>query len=76
MRTEFSKLQKIRFARFIISSDFGCALIHSTDNISFGLNTRKYQGHIVSSYGSNLICVNLIVNHTKLTLVNNLWKSF
>ena len=29
----------------------------STDNIAFGPNTKKYQDHIVCSYGCKLICL-------------------
>ena len=32
-------------------------LIPSTDNINFGPNTKKYQDHIIRSYGYKLICV-------------------
>ena len=40
-----------------MNGDFECVLILSTDNFNFGPNTKKYQGHIVCSYGQKVICV-------------------
>ena len=37
--------------------NFECVLIPSTDYIDFDPNTKKYQDHIVFSYGYKLICV-------------------
>ena len=37
--------------------DFECVLIPLTDNIDFGPNSKKYQDHIVCSYGYKLIYV-------------------
>ena len=36
---------------------FECVLIPSFDNIDFGPNNKKYQDHIVCSYGHKLIYV-------------------
>ena len=44
----FKRLAKVQF---VIFGDFECALIPTTDNIYFGPNTKKYQDHIVCSYG-------------------------
>ena len=50
-------LKKLTNAPFIIYGDFVCVLIPSNDVINFGPNTKKYQDHIVCSYGYKSICV-------------------
>ena len=45
---------KILKAPFIIYGDFECLFMPSTDNIDFGPNTKKYQDHVVCSYGYKL----------------------
>ena len=44
-------------APFILYGGFECVLTPSADNINFGPNTEKHQGHTVYSYGYKLICV-------------------
>ena len=41
----------------LIYGDFECVLIPETDNIDFGSNTERCQGHIICSYGCKLTCV-------------------
>ena len=41
----------------IIYCDLESILILSTDNIDFAPNTKKYQDHIVCSYGYKLVCL-------------------
>ena len=50
----FKRLTK---APFIIFDEFECVLLSATNNIDFGLNTKKYKDHIVCSYDYKLICV-------------------
>ena len=50
----FKRLKK---ATFKIYGDFECMLIPSIDNIGFSSNTKKYQDHVVCSYGYKLIYV-------------------
>ena len=58
MHTLTSKiLEKLTKSLFIFYDDFECVLIPSTDNVDFGPDTKKYQNHIVCSYGYKLICV-------------------
>ena len=53
----FQNLKRLLKLPFIIYGDFECVLIGLTNNIDFGPNSKKYQSHIVCSYGYKLICV-------------------
>ena len=47
----FQNFKRLTKAPLIMYGNFECALIHSTDSIDFGPKTKKYQDHIVCSYG-------------------------
>ena len=53
----FQNCKRLTRAPFIIYGNFECVLITSIDNIDVGPNTKKYQYHIIWSYGYKLICV-------------------
>ena len=53
----FPNFKRLTKAPLIIDDDFECAVIHSADNIDFGQRIKKYQDHIVCSYGCKLVCV-------------------
>ena len=51
----FENFKRLIKVPFIIYGDFKCVLIPWMDNTDFGLNTKKYQDHIVCSYCYKLI---------------------
>ena len=53
----FQNFKRLTEAPVIIRGNFECVLILSTDNIGFVPNNKKYQVHMVCSYGYKLICV-------------------
>ena len=53
----FQNFKRLAKAPFIIHGNFEYVLRPSTDNIDFGPNIKKYQDHIVFSYGYKLVCV-------------------
>ena len=53
----FQNFKRLAKALFQMYGDVECVLIPLTDNIDFGPNTKKYQDHIVCSYGYKLIYV-------------------
>ena len=67
----FQNSRRLTKASFIICRDFECILILSTDNINFGLNTKKYKYMFVAffKYRYNFFLFTVIKKYSTFSLI-------